>query len=595
MIGEVLVTEGYLTPDQLESALQRQKQMPGVRLGQVLIGMGLLQEDHIAWALAKKFGLPFTYLDSRRLDAGLASALGAESCVRVCAVPVEDHGAVLSVAIADPTNRNAMVDMAAALGKPVEWLVATPTEIGAAIKRLHGIADGDAVEGAASVSAPMVETLLEGALKSGATNLHLEPKEQHALVRLRIDGHMSTMFPVDVSTYRMLMETLKSAASLDVGEERVPQAGVIHCELNGRVVEIGLSVAPVGAGERAVLRFLGLTDPPPLRDFMDPDSGADLAMAVQATSGLVLFAGPVRSGTTTTLHATLAAIADGTRSVVAIEDSVDHVAADAVLMRIREDLGFTYEAALRTALEHDPDVIVLGCLSDALAMRAAISAGLYGHLVLATVQAPDAASALAMAVSAGGDWRPTRDAVSLVVSQRLLRRVCGSCTEPSEPPQLMADYYGLHLPESTSWATGAGCHVCSGSGYAGRVPVFETLVVRDRVATAARAGATGEELFAAAVADGMRPMWEGAVQLAARGVTTFEEIARSLHGIRIPSSLKSGPAGEPLPHPMTAPGEVSGVGGVYGSDVLAEVAALLPQAGRAVAAGATTDPAASLG
>ncbi len=560
LIGSVLVDRGDIGSEPLEEALKRQAEAgPGERrrIGEMLVSEGLVGITSLVAALAQQNGLEPIDLRQSPPDPAIAARLPASVAEELDALAVRATATDVIVAVGDPSRPRLRPMLVAALGSPVILVVADPRDLARAraevVKTTEGL--GDIIRAFESRATPSVATgetldslqvdenapivqvvtrIIEQAVAGRASDVHIEPMEDRVRVRNRIDGALKEVLSLPPSMAQALSSRIKIMAGLNIVERRRPQDGQIETVAAGRTLDIRVSTAGTVFGESVVLRILdraqalhGLNDLG-----MRPDVEARYLDIIQSPYGLVVCAGPTGSGKTTTLYTTLQAVKTDEINVMTVEDPVEYVFPDINQMSINEVAGLTFASGLRAILRQDPDTILVGEIRDVETARIGIQAALTGHFVLSTVHATDAASALHRFIDMGIEGYLLSSALLATVGQRLVRRICQTCIAPHDPtPEERAFYEraGGDLDLVDGFRMGAGCEACSGTGYFGRVGVYEVLRMTDDLRSGLLEGAHADAIRKIAVADGMVPMQDQAIDLVAQGETTVAEVMRTVY------------------------------------------------------------------
>ena len=538
-IGELLVQAGAVTAERVEEALAAQAGT-GKRLGEILVQRGWATTRAIAEALARQYGMDFVDLARVEVDPG-AARLVQDSFARerkVLPVRFLDPG-TLQVAVADPTNLRTADELRLAVGVNIALAVADSAAIANTIGRTYRMnievreerdepeADLDlqgAAEGAATID--MVNALISRAVNDGASDIHLDPQPREVVVRERIDGVLRPLDAIEKRMQQAVSARLKVMAGLDIAEKRMPQDGSFSLLMDGQPVDVRVAVLPTKHGEHVVLRVLQRAVKLALPDLgMSPDAGTMFQRAIKQPYGAVLTCGPTGSGKTTTLYAALDMLNEPTRSIATIEDPVEYQLPGINQMEVHAKIGLTFARGLRTILRSDPEVILVGEIRDEETAEIVVQAALTGHLVLTTLHTNDASGAFARLRNLGVDPDLIPSAVNCVVSQRLARRLCIHCREQYEPDEEELRQAGLvNVGSTPALYRGSGCLQCGGSGYAGRVAMYELMPIHG-LGTVLVKGST-EEIFEAARAQGMRTLREDGLRLAIAGVTSIDEVRR---------------------------------------------------------------------
>jgi type IV pilus assembly protein PilB len=539
-LGALLVDRGEITTTQLESALDEVERGQG-RLGEVLVEAGCLTRRQLAAALAEQAGLEFVDLAGREPEPSVTGLLTERFAHRVRALPlrlVDDS--TLLVAVADPTDVMASDDLRMSLGLNVELVVAERDQLDAAIKRayrnsdaqtievLHAAAEGDVTEEFAdeTTTAPaiqLVNKLLGIALEEGASDVHFEPQRDEVVVRARIDGVMRQIGRVPKSLQLPVASRLKVMGELDIAEKRVPQDGRVTVRYGGTPTDMRIAVIPTTYGEQLVLRILQRRAGMGIDDLgMSPHDQTAFERAIKQPYGAVIACGPTGSGKTTTLYGALSVLNQPDRVLMTIEDPVEYQMAGVGQIEVNVRAGLSFARGLRTILRSDPDVLLVGEIRDDETAHIAIQAAMTGHLVLTTLHTHNAASSIERLKDMGIEASLLASSVNCIVAQRLARRLCVECREEYEPSAEELEPFGLQ-PAVTLFRA-HGCAACAFTGYRGRAALYEVMPVHGTIRRLL--GSSTDEIFAAAVAEGMTTLRQDGLRLVYDGVSSLDEIRR---------------------------------------------------------------------
>lgn len=546
-LGTLLVRAGQLTSEQLEQALF-EKERSGLPLGQILVGLGFITGETLARALAEQFRLEYLDLSVVDVDPAAAALLPETVARRYRALPVRflDPQTVL-VAVADPTNLLAHDDVRLALGVEMRIAVAESERLDEAIARAYRgplelgellvevgaeqhlrVEEIDAASPDAAPAIRFVNEVLGTALEHGASDVHFEPQAEHLVVRIRVDGVTRELVRVPNGIQGAVTARLKVMAGLDIAQRRAPQDGRVAVRFGGETRDLRVAVLPTTRGEQVVLRILhgGVTGPIGLAELgMDEATEATFRSAIERPYGAIVACGPTGSGKTTTLYAALGQLNDVGRVIVTIEDPVEYQLEGIGQIEIDPLAGLTFARGLRTILRSDPDVILVGEIRDEETARIAVQAATTGHLVLTTLHAHSAASAIARLKDMGVDPELLATSISCIVAQRLARRLCLRCREPYEATAEQRERLGLGDREGLRLYRARGCNDCFGTGFRGRVALYEAMPVD---ATIRRLiDASTDDIVAAALAGGMTTLRDSGIRLCIAGVTSPEEVQRA--------------------------------------------------------------------
>ena len=559
-LGRILLDAGVVDEEQLEEALgERATGRRGERLGAVVTRLGYATDEEIAEALATQLGLEFV----REIPDGLVSdvppGVPSDLAQRHHVAPLSWDGDTLVILTSDPTDVLALDDLAlAANAREVRPVVATPEVTADALDQACGLGrrtdlpDLEAAPAAADEpaepeepdldevrtdDAPAVrlgDQILTEAARAGASDIHLEPGKHGVGVRIRVDGVLRTLTHVGNGMAGALVSRLKLLAGMDIAERRLPQDGRWQVRVHGEPLDIRASAMPTLHGETVVLRLLRQGDEQLTLDDLDLDAGQRtlIERAVESPQGLVLVTGPTGSGKTSTLYAVLRRIAAETRNVLTLEDPIEYQLEGVNQTQINERIGLTFATSLRSVLRQDPDVVMLGEIRDTETAELALQAALTGHLVLSTLHTNDAPAAVSRLRDLGVPSFLVSSALTLVVAQRLVRRVCDRCAEPCEPDQHTLDalQIGAARLRDATVTRGRGCRRCGGSGYRGRRALMELMPVGGALPELIAGGAAEAAIREHARVAGLRSLREHGVALALEGETTLEEVLRVAPG-----------------------------------------------------------------
>lgn len=540
-LGEILLRSGAVSRDQLERALQIQKKT-GKKLGEVLVSSGICAPEAVAAALAEQTGL-------RRAPDGFwdrppAPGVSEEMALRYRIFPLRAEKGRIYIATSDPLDFAALDEVRYATGFEVVPEVATPAEIERALRRWYGPGGGDmavdigwedsdaAEDDAEGPAVRAAVEIINGALAEGASDIHIEPKKDYAVVRYRVDGVLREVMTLPKKMHPAVVSRLKVMAGLDIADRRLPQDGRIRVR-EPREVDLRVSTLPTTMGEAVVMRVLDRSRTVPKLEALGY-SGENLAKirkAINMPYGLVLVTGPTGSGKTTTLYAALSEVVSPLINVITVEDPPEYELEGVRQVAVNVKAGLTFATALRAILRQDPDVVMVGEIRDPETAKIAVQAALTGHLVLSTLHTNDAASAPARLVDMGVEPYLVASCLLCVVAQRLVRMVCQECAEPYEPPS-DSPVWGFLNGRATaendvrSLRRGRGCPACGRTGYRGRTSVAEVMVATRTLRELIRQSADADRVKDQAVSEGMVPLLEDARRKALAGITTPEEAMR---------------------------------------------------------------------
>jgi type IV pilus assembly protein PilB len=543
LLGELLVRAGTLRAGQLEEALTEQQQRPGRRIGEILVARGLVSSKTLAQALAHQHGLEFVDLARVEVEPAATSLLPEPFARKAQVLPVRFLAPdLVQVALADPTNLATADDLRLALGVNIQLAVAEASALEGTIdrtyrvhieikhennaeeaSRLHDVRDAEGTETASDLA----NSLLSRAIAEGASDIHFDPQERELIVRARIDGVLRRMAEVPKALEAPLTGRLKIMGLLDIAEKRMPQDGSFAIRFGDQPVDVRIAVVPTKHGEHVVLRILHRAVKLELPELgMSPEAERLFLHAIHQPFGAVIACGPTGSGKTTTLYAALDTLNEEGRAITTVEDPVEYQLPGVQQMEVHSKIGLTFAHGLRTILRSDPDALLIGEIRDEETAAIAIQAAMTGHLVLTTLHTNDAPSAIARLESMNIDPALLASSVNCIVAQRLARRLCTHCREAYAPdePELRTIGFPVGEQQPPRLFRATGCLQCTGTGYHGRVAVYEVLPVEGKIRTLIEAST--EEIYAAAVEQGMTTMRQDGLRLCLAGVTSVEEVRR---------------------------------------------------------------------
>ncbi len=561
-LGDLLVRERVITPEQLERALKEQKDN-GTRLGAALVKLGFLTDDDVTNFLSRQYGVPAINLNYFEIDPSVVKLIPYETAKRYQILPLSRVGASLTIAMVDPTNVFAMDDIKFMTGFNIEPVVASETAILEGIEKAYNAQQEEDLESVmasmgeeadvevqaeevdadiaslekAAEEAPIVKLvnmILTEAVKRGASDIHLEPYEKEYRVRFRIDGVLQNVMSPPMKLRDAIISRVKIMAKLDISEKRLPQDGRIMLKMNvggkRKVLDYRVSTLPTLWGEKVVLRLL---DKENLRLDMtklgfEPESLEKFQTAILKPYGMVLVTGPTGSGKTNTLYSSISQLNKIDTNIMTAEDPVEFQLHGVNQVQMKEQIGLNFAAALRAFLRQDPNIILVGEIRDFETAEIAIKAALTGHLVLSTLHTNGAPETISRLMNMGIEPFLVATSVHLICAQRLVRRVCSNCSEPVElPPEalLEAGYSRAEL-KTVKVCKGRGCSTCSNTGYKGRTGLYEVMEIDDDIRELIMVGASALELKKKAIEKGMLTLRRSGLIKVAAGMTTLEEVAR---------------------------------------------------------------------
>jgi type IV pilus assembly protein PilB len=551
MIGEVVVDLGLADRETVEQGVTAAREQ-GRPTGVVLVERGILRHDQLARVVAERFGLDFVDLTLYDLDMGAVNMISIQAAKRYQAVPVgyTDDGSLI-LAMANPTNVLTIDDVGMMTGRRIKPAAASVEDLNLLLTRLARMNDSieDIVDeedenrehevsvDEADADAPvikLVHSIVAQAVQMGASDIHINPEEGDTKVLFRVDGVLAPAATIKRRMAMGVVSRIKIMADLDISEKRVPQDGRFALNLEGRRVDIRVVTLPLVNGEGVVMRILDQgSKAAAMVDALDsigmqPTELERFDQAIHRPNGAVLVTGPTGSGKSTTLYAALHALNDGERSILTIEDPVEKRIPGVKQMQIAAKAGVTFDVGLRSMLRADPDVIMVGEIRDRETAHIAIEAALTGHLVLSTLHTRDAPSALGRLIDMGIEPFLVSSAVDCIVAQRLVRMLCSHCKRPQTVSEAVLAEHGLAGAQPYE---PVGCSRCAGTGYRGRLGLYEVMTVSEPIRALILERASVDAMVTVAISEGMRRLRDDGLTKVREGLTSIAEIERMTNSL----------------------------------------------------------------
>ncbi len=555
-IGEILVRGGVVTREQLVQAQEKERDS-GSNLIKELIRLGFTTEDNLTQFLAKQFGIERVELKPAEIEDAVFNLVPPQLIQKHQLVPLKLLGSTLTVAMADPTDLVAVNEIKFITGYGVRVVLAAPSSIKKTLEHRFGGVSYDEVlkkfgDGEmevihesddvnlqelqqATMEAPvvtLVNAILADAAKRRASDIHIEPYEKIFRVRFRVDGVLQEIMSPPLRLKNPLVSRLKVMAGLDIAERRLTQDGRIKLKMGvGGEVDIRVSILPTLFGEKVVMRLLDKSN---LQLDMaklgfDPQTLNDFQEAIHKPYGMILITGPTGSGKSTTLYSALSELNKPDVNISTAEDPVEYNLMGINQVQVRDQIGLSFAACLRSFLRQDPDIIMVGEIRDLETAQIAVKAALTGHLVLSTLHTNDAPSTVDRLINMGVEPFLLTSSINLIAAQRLVRRICDNCKEPAEISAEALINLGIDPAEAASGFAifhGRGCPNCNGSGYRGRLAIYEVMVLHEPLKELILRDAPATELKREAVKLGMSTLRMSALRKVRDGLTTIEETVR---------------------------------------------------------------------
>jgi type IV pilus assembly protein PilB len=559
MIGNLLVRAGLIDSSGLSRAKEAQEK-DGISLSRALATLGLADEPSVTAAIAKSLHLESLGAELPDVSPEVAAVLPADFCRKRGVVPLSLQGKILRLALADPMDLATTQDAEFRSGKRVVAVVADPTSIQALLDKIYPAQDESQLadlqaaalrgevealdENEMEVVDPeklakdtqmppvirLVNLILSGAAKDGASDIHMEPKENHLQVRYRVDGLLRDIIKVPKSQQEATISRMKIISGMDITDRRRPQDGRSRLKFEGKRIDLRVSTLPTQFGEKVVIRLLDSKRAQIAMEEMNltPENLHTFQLMLSRPQGMILVTGPTGSGKSSTLYTSLNWVKSPTKNIITVEDPIEYQLDGVNQVQINPKAGITFAAGLRSILRQDPNVILVGEIRDQETAGIALEAAQTGHLLLSTLHTNDAPATISRLLDLGIEPFLIASAVIGILAQRLVRRPCPSCTVPQEPSAQAIEMAGglSRLPADAKWVAGRGCAECKQSGYKGRLAIHELLVVNEEVRELISRRASEHAIRKAARDAGMRTLLEDGILKAAQGLTTLEAVVR---------------------------------------------------------------------
>ena len=554
-VEQILLEGGQITEEQLAQAKSVQAQTPGKNIPQILLTMNAASEQQVLAAVAETLGLPFEQPERSAIDADAFNLLPPDYIRQRLVVPLRFEDGVLILAVTDPNNVFLLDEVKRKIKRNIRLAVTTPMDVARIVEQMTSgksdmklddivkdMADDDVQVvkedkddvtdlekiGSESPVIRFVNYLIFDAIKQGASDIHIEPKEKALKIRYRIDGVLFEAMNPPYQMHPAIVSRLKIMSNLDISERRLPQDGRVRAVVHGRKVDLRLSTLPTAAGEKVVMRIL---DNRSINVALEDLGFSENALTIwkhqiDQPHGIVLVTGPTGSGKTTTLYSSLRCMDGNKLNISTVEDPIEYHLGAANQVQVFDKIGMSFSAALRALLRQDPDVVMLGEIRDPETARIAVQASLTGHLVLSTLHTNDAPSSITRLINIGVEPYLIAAALNAVLAQRLVRKVCQHCKEPFVPSDEMKEFLALQGFAKDQSFKGKGCDRCRKTGYSGRLGIYEMLVMDDSLRDLVTRNPDVTQFRKLCRERGLVSLREDGFQKVISGLTTVDEVLR---------------------------------------------------------------------
>lgn len=555
-LWELLIEDGIIKQEDVDSALSRQSES-GESLVRTLIDMGSVSEWEMAATLGKQLNVPFITLSHYEIDPEVLQSIPEDLVRKYQIVPVDKTGEVLTIALSDPSNIYLLDELRLLTRCQIVPVISFESDIVEAIDRYYSskkaefeeaikdITDaelkvlegeelsmaGEEDEAELSIQADdapvvqLVNLFITEAIKMRASDIHIEPYEKVMRLRYRVDGVLQEMTPPPKKFQNAIISRIKILSEMDIAEKRLPQDGRFRVKFQDKLIDFRVNACPIAHGEKIVIRILDQSN----LQFQLMDLGFDRAdltkfeAEIRKPWGMCLITGPTGSGKSTTLYSALSTINDPALNITTIEDPIEYQLAGINQVAARPEIGLTFAEGLRSFLRQDPDIIMVGEIRDLETAEIAIKAALTGHLVLSTLHTNDAPSTINRLTNMGIEPFLVTSSVNLIVAQRLVRKICVDCKEAIDPEPSLIAAAQINPADENEYFHGAGCPTCNGTGYKGRVALYEVMPLSDKLRDATIAGVSVDELKRLAIGETMTTLRMAGNSKVLEGRTTLEE------------------------------------------------------------------------
>ncbi|MDD5465948.1 MAG: GspE/PulE family protein [Candidatus Omnitrophica bacterium] len=554
LIGQLLISKGIITPEQLEEGLREQKKTYHF-ICTILVRLGFATQEKVLAILSEQLNIPCLNLKDRDIDPLVIKKVPAKFASYYKIIPVEIDNNVLVIAMIDPLDVRTLDDIRLLLGVEVRGVLSSETEIQEAIRKYYGVG-ADTLEKIIAQKQPQeelklfsektenleemaedasivrfVNQILTEAIRERATDIHLEPFQNELRTRFRIDGILYDInIPDTIKYFRLaIVSRIKIMAQLNIAERRLPQDGRIKIKVEDKELDLRVSILLTAFGEAVHIRILSTQSFLELENLgMGPEDLSIVESAIKKPHGVIFVTGPTGSGKSTSLYAALARINSSVIKIITIEDPVEYQLRGVSQIQVNPQIGFTFATALRHMLRHDPDVMMVGEVRDFETAEIAIRSALTGHLVFSTLHTNDAAGAVTRLLDMGMEPFLVSSSLGCLIAQRLVRLICPKCKIELKPKKDILDQIkDVKLPESEMrFYGGKGCEYCRFTGYRGRTGIYEILTVTESIRELILSRVSSQQIKQKAISQGMRTLRQDGLHKVFKGLTSFAEVLR---------------------------------------------------------------------
>lgn len=550
-LGEILVEKELITEDQLEEGLALHRQT-GQKLGVVLIEQDWITESDMFKVLEEQFDIPFVNINNIFIDPKVPKLISELLARKYHVLPIQLEKNKLTVAMSDPLDFIAKDDIRLATGFDVLEVMSSSADITKAINKYYDASDKakkaveefssqhqsieEKEEDAEVTNAPMVRLvngIIAQAVRSKASDIHIEPFEKYVRIRQRVDGDLVEVMSTEKNTHAAIVTRIKIMGNMNISEKRIPQDGRIETVIEGLEIDMRISVLPTVYGEKVVIRLLDRSGLVVRKEDLGFTAhNLELINRImKVPEGIILVTGPTGSGKTTTLYSFLKELNQPHKNIITVEDPVEYRLDGINQVQVNNKAGLTFASGLRSILRQDPDIVMVGEIRDVETAEIAIRAAITGHVVLSTIHTNDTVSTISRLGDMGIQNFLISSAVVGIIAQRLVKKICANCSEPHEASTEEKFMLQLPLEESFLLYKGSGCNACNNSGYSGRTAIHEVLPMERSLQNKVSRGESMEVIRKQALDNGLKTLNQTCKELVIQGVTTIEEMIRMTYNL----------------------------------------------------------------
>ena len=552
-LGDILIQSGIITQEQLDHALILQKEK-NKKLGELLIDENILTEEQILGVLEYQLGIPYVDLNKYYVDPKAPKIISESLAKKHNLIPIGISRGKLMVAMSDPLDMIAADDIRITTGLEIDVAISSKNDIKKAINQYYDSTElaekaveefksqanfqeiVDEVEDEDIVNAPMVRlvnTVISQAVRSRASDIHIEPFEKNVRIRYRVDGELKEVMSPAKSTHSALVTRIKIMGKMDISEKRIPQDGRVETIIENHAIDMRISVLPTVYGEKIVIRLLDRNAIIVGKEELGFTAhNLDLFdKIIKAPEGIILLTGPTGSGKTTTLYTILKELNQINKNIITVEDPVEYRLHGVNQVQVNAKAGLTFASGLRSILRQDPDIVMVGEIRDAETAQIATRAAITGHLVLSTLHTNDTASSISRLIDMGIETYMVSSSVVGIIAQRLVKKICTKCKESYEATKEELHFLGTDEPVTLH--KGKGCNACSGTGYSGRTAIHEVLVMDREIRNLINEKKSIDEIKDKARSKGLKTLNESCKELVLSGITTMEQLIKITYSVDI--------------------------------------------------------------